>query len=222
MNKTRFHTAFTLLELLIVISIIAILAGASMPVYQIVMRNAHMNAAMQNARQIGLALRIYSNDNDGAYPQKQNSYDQNITTSNDAFRSLFPAYLDNERVFAVTGSKAGPTADNKMEDPSQILAAGENHWAYVSGLNASSNSNWPLIVDHTDGTGNYTTKENTFGGTWLGTKAVAIFTDSSARIIPLLGTGDKHYIPRFNDKTKNALAVSEYMGDGVTLLEPAQ
>lgn len=222
MNKTSPRYAFTLIELLIVIAIIAILAGVSMPVYAVVMRNGRMNAAMQSARQVGMALRLYANDNDGAYPQKRNSYDQEIINANDAFRSLIPGYLDNERVFTVTGSKTGATADNKMEDTAHMLEAGENHWAYVSGLNASSNSNWPLIVDHTDGSGTYSTKENTRGGIWLGTKTVTIFTDGSARILPLLGSGEKRYLPRFDDKTKNALLVEQYMGDGVKLLEPAQ
>ena len=222
MNKPSSpRQAFTLLELLIVIAIIAILAGAAMPVYGVVMRNARMNAAMQNARQIGLALRIYSNDHDGTYPQKRNSYDEEIRTSNDAFRSLIPAYLDNEKVFTVTGSKTGATADNKMDEAPQMLAAGENHWAYVSGLNATSNSNWPLIVDHTDGGATYNRTENTLGGTWLATKTVVIFTDSSARIVPLLGGGEKRYLPRSDDKAKNALLVEEYMGDDVKLLEPA-
>jgi prepilin-type N-terminal cleavage/methylation domain-containing protein len=224
MNKTSLRAAFTLLELLIVISIIAILAGAAMPVYAIVMRNARMNAAMQNARQVGMALRLYANDYDGAYPLKKNTYDEEIVTSNDAFRSLIPTYLDNEKVFTATGSKTGGSADNKMDTAAQILEAGENHWAYISGLNSGSNSNWPLIVDHTDGSGTYSKKENTLGGTWVGTKTAVIFTDGSARLVPLLGnaSGETRYLPRFNDTSKNSLLVEEYMGDGVKLLEPAK
>lgn len=221
MNRFRLRLAFTLLELLIVIAIIGVLAGIAFPAFTVAMRTAHMNAAMQSSRQIALALRMYANDHEGAYPQTKNSYGQDITTSNDAFRSLLPTYLDNEKVFTVPNSKTGANADNKMEDPSQILQAGENHWAFVSGLTSSSNSNWPLIVDHTDGSGTYTNKENTLGGTWLGTKGVEILTDGSGRIVPLMGTGDKRFLPRYNDNTKNALLLSDYMGDGVTLLEPA-
>ena len=222
MNKPHRLNAFTLVELLVVIAIIAILAGIAFPAYNAAMKSARMNAAMQTAKNISVALRMYSNDYNGAYPDKKNIYEQDIVTSNDALRSLVPAYLDNENVFIVTGSKTGVAADNKIADPAQILAAGENHWAYISGLNSTSNSNWPLIMDHTDGTGTYSTRENTIGGTWQATKTVVIKTDGSGSIVPLLGTGEKRFLPRFDDKTKNALLVDEYMGDGVKRLEPAQ
>jgi hypothetical protein len=176
---------------------------------------------MSNARQIGVALRLYSNDNDGLYPIKTNSFGENITTSNDAFRSLIPTYLDNEKVFAVAGSKAGPSADNNVQDAAHILEPGENYWAFVSGLNSTSNSNWPLIVDNTNGSGYYVTETNTYGGMWGGTKAIVVNTDGSSHIVPLQGTGDERFIPRFDDKTKNALAVTDYMGDDIQLLEPA-
>jgi prepilin-type N-terminal cleavage/methylation domain-containing protein len=222
MKQSSIYAAFTLIELLVVISIIAILAGIATPVYTTVILNGKQSAAMNSARQIGLSLRLYANDYDGAFPAKKNTYDQDITTSNDAFRSLIPTYLDNERVFAVGGSKTGAAADNQMSDAAQIIASGENHWAYIAGVNSSSNSNWPLIVDHTDGTGHYTNREELIGGTWKGTKGIVVNTDISAHITPLLGASDKRYLPRFDDKTKNALEVAIYMGGDAKLLEPAQ
>ncbi|MEI9893593.1 MAG: type II secretion system protein [Chthoniobacter sp.] len=221
MNKSRIHEAFTLIEMLVVISIIGILASFAIPAYQRAMKNGKMTTAMNSARQIGLALRMYSNDNDGAYPVKKNSYDEDIVTSNDAFRSLIPTYLDTEKVFTVAGSKAGPSADEQIQDAAHILQAGENHWAFISGLTTTSKSNWPLIVDHTDGSGTYTTQEGKYGGTWGGTQAVVIYTDGSAHILALAGTGDQRFLPRPDDKTKNALTVSDYMGDDAKLLEPA-
>src|SRR6202012_2853591 len=163
----------------------------------------------------------FSNDNDGAYPIKTNSYGENIATSNDAFRSLIPTYLDNEKVFTLATSKAGPSADNNIQDAAHILQPGENYWSFISGLNATSNSNWPLIVDNTNGSGFYVTEPNTYGGMWGGTDAIVINPDGSGHIQPLQGTGDERFIPRFDDPTKNALTLSDYMGDGVTLLEPA-
>lgn len=222
MKTTRIPSAFTLIELLVVISIIAILAGIAVPTFQIAMFNARQMDALNNARQIGLALRIYAGDNNGTFPATKNFYDQEITTSNDAFRSLFPTYLTNEKIFTVPRSKTGALADNKIAETADILAAGENHWAFVEGLGDTANSQWPLIVDHTDGTGHYIDKEGELGGTWKGTKAVVINTDISAHLVRLAGTGATRYIPRDDDKKENALDVKAYMGDAARLLEPAQ
>jgi len=221
MNKRILRTAFTLIELLVVISIIAILAGIATPVYQTAMLTARINAAMNKARQVGFGLRMYSNDNEGALPSAKNDKGEPISTSNDAFRTLVPAYLDSESVFFVSGSKAGAAADNRVSPESRILERGENHWAYVAGLSSTSNSGYPLIVDHTDGSGYYTDKENTLGGTWKGTKAVVIRVDNSASTVKLLGTGAKRYIPRHDERSKNALQ-TDYMGDNIKLLEPAR
>ncbi len=222
MKTTSNRAAFTLIELLVVISIIAILAGIATPVYAKVMMNGRQASAMNSVRQIGMGLRLYSNDYEGNYPTKKNVFGEDIKTSNDVFRSLVPTYVDNEKVFAVPSSKTGATADNDMSDATHIVATGENHWAYIDGLTSTSNSNWPLIVDHTDGTGKYTDQEGVLGGTWKGTKAVVLNTDMSAHLTPLLGTGSQRFIPRFDDKTKNALTVSDYMGDTAKLLEPAR
>ncbi len=212
---------FTLIELLVVISIIAILAATSVPVYQSVMLGGKQTAALNNARQIGLGIRMYANDNDGTLPGEQQDGGAS-STSNDAFRVLVPTYIDSEAVFTVPSSKIGGKADNDISTPAKILARGENHWAYVAGLSTSSRSTWPLIVDHTTGSGYYSDREGDIGGTWKGTKAVVVHADNSARLVKLLGTGTRMYIPRADDTTKNALNLQDYMGDAVRLLEPAK
>jgi prepilin-type N-terminal cleavage/methylation domain-containing protein len=216
------RTAFTLIELLVVISIIAILASVAMPVYSSATRTARMNAAMNHGRSIALSLRLFAEDNGGVFPAGQNAWSEPIVTANDAFRSLLPTYCDNEVIFAVPNSKTGPKADGRIDSPAQILARGENHWAYVAGLSTTSNSTWPLVVDHTDGSGQYSTDETALGGLWRGTHALVIRTDGSAGKVPLLGAGPKRYLPRLEDKSQNALQVADYMGKGARLLEPAQ
>ena len=222
MKKTNLPTAFTLIELLVVISIIAILASIAIPVYGVATLNARITKSVADARSVGLGLRMFSNDNDGAFPNGKNDYNEQISTSNDAFRSLIPTYMQNESIFTVSTSKAGSKADNKTTNQSDILERGENHWAYIAGLNSSSNSMWPLVVDSTDGSGFYTDKETELGGTWKGTKAIVVNTDNSATALKLLGTGSKRYLPRFDDRSKNALVLNDYMGDGAKLLEPAR
>jgi len=215
-------TGFTLIELLVVISIIAILAGIAAPSLNIAMINGKIAAATNSARQIGVGLRVFAQDNDGVYPAGRDEKGQDASTANDALRQLVPAYVDNETVFAVPSSPVGNRADNDVSTPSSILARGENHWAYVAGLSTSSNSAWPLVVDHTNGAGKYTDKETEPGGTWKGTKAIVIRTDNSAQAVKLSGTGEQRYLPRHDKKEKNALDLADYMGEGAKLLEPAR
>lgn len=214
--------AFTLIELLVVIAIIAILAGIAGPALTGAMQNGKIAQATAHARQVGLALRMFAQDNDGLYPDGKNDYDEEIRTSNDAFRGLIPAYLQTEAIFSVASSPVGRKADEKISSQSEILKRGENHWAYIAGLSTSSNAAWPLIVDHTDGAGTYTDKELSPGGTWRGAKAIVVRTDTSAAAPRLLGPVTKRYLPRHDNRQKNALQVSDYMGEGAKLLEPAR
>jgi prepilin-type N-terminal cleavage/methylation domain-containing protein len=219
--RTR-ASAFTLIELLVVISIIAILAGIALPAYTGGITQARLTQGMNNVRQIGIGLRLFAQDHEGILPGERNERGEAALTSNDAFRELFPAYLDSEAVFPMPNSPVAKRADNNIATPADVLKRGENHWAYVAGLSTTSNSRWPVVVDHTDGTGRYVEKETEPGGTWKGIRAVVLRTDNSAASVPLAGPKTSRYLPRHDDKDKNALAVREYMGTGARLLEPAR
>ena len=62
--------AFTLVELLVVIGIIAVLIGILLPVISGAQARARTTACMSNLRQIGVGLRAYANDNRDHYPDK--------------------------------------------------------------------------------------------------------------------------------------------------------
>jgi prepilin-type processing-associated H-X9-DG protein/prepilin-type N-terminal cleavage/methylation domain-containing protein len=62
---------FTLIEILVVIGIIAVIASILFPVYMTSRRRASATACLSNIRQIGMAIRMYVDDNDGVYPELQ-------------------------------------------------------------------------------------------------------------------------------------------------------
>ena len=75
MKKT--NTAFTLIELLVVITIIAILASIALPVFNGVTERANQTKDLSNAKQVGLALKLFAADNNGFFPSKNPAVDYN-------------------------------------------------------------------------------------------------------------------------------------------------
>ncbi len=204
-NKTtKFSSAFTLIELLVVIAIIAILASIALPVFSSVQERGKQTKDMSNGKQIALALRQFALDNNGQFPDKiyvdiNTSYNDPAavavaagSTSNDVFRWLFPTYTTSEDIFVVPGSTFSPNGANNIIDnagaPSgNTLAAGENAYAYVAGLNDTSNPQLPLIADAFNqvaaNPASYSTDKSQPGGVWAGTKAIVIFVDGSGRVM---------------------------------------
>ncbi len=68
MNKHRVVNAFTIVELLIVISIIAIVYALLLPVINSVRRASQVSVCASNLRQLGVAITMYAADWDGGMP----------------------------------------------------------------------------------------------------------------------------------------------------------
>jgi prepilin-type N-terminal cleavage/methylation domain-containing protein len=238
--KASKKAAFTLIELLVVISIIAILAGIALPVFGSVQVKGAQTKALSNAKQIGTALRLYAVDNNGQYPSY--TLDANlkptatlVTESNAAFAQLIPDYLASENIFWQTKS---PTCspqppDEKIDNPmlaapSDSLKAGENEWAYVPGLNDTSNPTFPLIANgFKDVTSHsYTDKEGDPGSVWKGKSAVVVRCDTSGAVVKTAkgaGAGEflvKGPIGEANDEDIFITGKPTWLGDNNKAVNP--
>lgn len=108
----RQPTGFTLIELLVVIAIIAILAAILFPVFSRARAKARQTSCLSNVKQISLALMMYADDNDEAYPVVDH-------TTGYAWWDPLQAYVKNAQVFRCPAYKAAAT-----EPPTDYLLNG--------------------------------------------------------------------------------------------------
>lgn len=189
-NPTK-RRGFTLVELLVVIVIIAALAGLTAPMVIRQRKKADQTEAVSNARQIGLAMFEFENEY-GSYPDSSTATEVTNNTgstltlgaanSNDYFRQLLAAnFTQTERMFyaKIQGAK-------KPDDDitgTNALAKGEVGFAYLLngtvGFSAAGNPSRPLVVTPLLGT----STTGTFDRAPFDSKAVILRMDNSVTSI---------------------------------------
>ena len=207
-----------------------VLLGILLPVQNSCCIKGPQTKAFAQAKQIGLALKIFAEDHDGNYPRQGVPLEIQASpaNSNQTFACLFPIYLTSESIFANKLSAYQTRAPDNVIDspytgkPIKTLEPGENVYGYIMGLTDKDSPNFPLVVDGTDGTGHYVTDPKKRGGVWKGSKAIVIHLDNSGVLETLVGPDHARFIERApGDRTHNLLD-SAYLKDNHTrLLDPA-
>ena len=89
-GKASTKTGFTLVELLVVIGIIALLISILLPSLNRARETANRVKCASNLKQIGQAMLLYSNENNGAYPRTMYSAGNSVDCSNNGYSATDP------------------------------------------------------------------------------------------------------------------------------------
>ena len=147
----RFRHAFTLVELLVVISLIALIAGLLLPALSKARRQAKSTVCKNNLRQMGLATMLYGQDNGGRLPYAW-GVSHNANTNN--FQTLLIPYVLKDRFNADQNTENSDFAKNVFRCPTRLK---ENHfrshvnypgtgnpWKISYGMNQYTSLNFPV------------------------------------------------------------------------------
>jgi len=153
----RFSVGFTLIELLVVIAIIAILAAILFPVFAQAREAARKASCQSNARQLGLAIRMYTQDYDEKFPFGGWLPNGNIGTGE--WQNTVAPYIKNKGIYRC------PSSTDLDEDPAnpQAWAWNRNPVSYLynnqlgrdrnpkidSAVNAPADC-WMVLDGHSD------------------------------------------------------------------------
>lgn len=118
----RASRAFTLIELLAVIAIIAVLMGVLLPSLSMARTHAKRLVSTSNLRQIGLAMELYTQDNQGLFPESSHGLTGQAARQRSWIFTLSPYIGD---VNEVRVCPADPQRRKRLEYPTSSYIMNE-------------------------------------------------------------------------------------------------
>jgi prepilin-type N-terminal cleavage/methylation domain-containing protein len=135
---------FTLVELLVVIGIIAILAGVALGPITNGIKKAQQSSGMQSAHAIGLAMYSYANDNSQLYPDSATSSAQDVARA-----LLAGSYVTDAAIFSLSGDTgAGFAKVSSTTNTATTITKNQISWDFIGAATAGqgvSSTSYPFI-----------------------------------------------------------------------------
>ena len=136
-SHRQVRAAFTLLELLVVITIIGILAAISLPLFARIMIQGRETKTMSNLRQIGAAALLYANENNQQLPDRVADGSSGPSSGN-KWPTVLKPYLQDTRIYGSPIPDLNGVA-YRVTDPTLYFDNTKNYTSYIyNGLNDMS------------------------------------------------------------------------------------